>query len=240
MNQTEIIEGIREERERLIAYLEKLPPEAWACETVCPGWTVKEVVAHLVGNVSDVLAQRLDGAGSDAYNQRQVDERAGADSNRILAEWKEKGPQLDAFFGGIPTDFWDSPIPDFGTVGTGVQRLLEDLWVHAQDVRTAVGDGAEPGPGMLATLEVVARESLERFRRLSPAPSLVEISAGDFRASLAVGGNGPEVRVEGEPVALSFAGTGRLVLDRARAEGTILVEPDPPAGFADALNIYGP
>jgi len=39
---------------------------------------------------------------------------------------------------------------------------------------------------------------------------------------------------------VAFAGTGRIRLDSAQADGEVSVTPSAPAGFADALNLYGP
>lgn len=238
MNRTDVVDALREERDKLIVHLEKQPSEGWVRPTPCAGWNVRDVVAHLVGNAADVLAQRLEGAGSEEYNQRQVDERAGLSPEQILAEWREKGPQLDALFSNMTEELWATEIPGIGEIGAGVERLLEDLWVHAQDVRIGLGDVPEPGPGLRATLEVIGRELLERCRRLAAAPASVEIAAGDFATTVAVGGTGPALRVEGDPVALGLVGTGRRTLDQARAEGGVTVSPEPPRGFAEALNIY--
>ena len=54
------------------------------------------------------------------------------------------------------------------------------------------------------------------------------------------GSDGVALDVTGEPVAVAFAGTGRIRLDSAQADGEVSVTPSAPAGFADALNIYGP
>jgi uncharacterized protein (TIGR03083 family) len=40
---------LREETERITAYLADLPAEAWTQPTACDAWQVQDVVAHLVG-----------------------------------------------------------------------------------------------------------------------------------------------------------------------------------------------
>ncbi|CAM3715249.1 maleylpyruvate isomerase family mycothiol-dependent enzyme [Smaragdicoccus niigatensis] len=42
-----IISEIRSERARLVALLETLTPEQWNTPSLCDGWTVSEVVAHM-------------------------------------------------------------------------------------------------------------------------------------------------------------------------------------------------
>lgn len=44
---TELDDAVRRERESLLAYLETLSPEQWATPSLCAGWSVQEVAAHL-------------------------------------------------------------------------------------------------------------------------------------------------------------------------------------------------
>lgn len=241
MKQREVVDGLREERERAIAYLRGIAPEAWERPSLCQGWRVRDVAAHLAGNVADVLAQRLEGVGSEEYNRRQVDERAARSPQEILDEWEEKGPQVEQFLAGLGQEVWEAELPQIGaTVGSGTQRLLEDLWVHAHDMRLALGEEPTRGAGLTATLEVIAAELAARCRRLAPGVAGVEIAAGDFAESVEVAGDGATVRVEGDPATLALVGTGRIPLERAAEDGRLSVAPAPPRGFADALNVYGP
>lgn len=239
MDKDEILEGYRDERQRFIGFLRTIDAAAWDTPSLCEGWRVRDIAAHLAGNVADVLEQRLEGAGSVEYNQRQVDERAGMTPAEILAEWEDKGAQLDAFLAGLDATLWDTELPQIGmTVGFGVLRLLEDLWVHAQDARGPLGHAPEPGPGLTATLETVAHELPARARAFAPGVGRVEIAAGDF-LEVAVG-DGSALRIEGDPATIALAATGRVRLDRALADGRVKITPPPPDGFADALNVYGP
>lgn len=54
-----------------------------------PGWTVHEVLAHVVGVAADVTNGRLDGVTSDDWTTRQVRERHGRSVPDLLAEWRE-------------------------------------------------------------------------------------------------------------------------------------------------------
>jgi hypothetical protein len=91
--------------------------EAEKVVPACPLWTVHQLLAHQAGVAADVLAGRMDGAGSDEWTAAQVDERAGRPLERL-------GPA-------------DGLEP----------RLLLDLWTHDQDVRGTVGrPGQRDGP----------------------------------------------------------------------------------------------
>lgn len=240
MDQLEIANGMREERERLVSYLEGLAEAAWEKPSLCEGWSIRDLVSHLVGNATDVVARNLEGAGSAEYNQRQVDERAGRSPAELLAEWAEQGPLLEQGIAELAQDFWEAPYPPIGTVGDAVQRLLEDLWVHAQDIRVPLGDEVTTGPGLTATLDVLAHELPERAGRLAPGIGSVDLRAGEFARTVPVNEGGAAIAVSGDPVALALAATGRIALDGAIGDGKLAVSPAPPSGFADALNIYGP
>lgn len=239
MNQTETAEALRIERERLMAYLSELPEAAWDKGSLCKGWRVRDVVAHLVGNAADIVARNLEGAGSEAFNQRQVDERTDKNPAELLAEWTEQGPAFEEGVRILDDNFWNAPYPPFATVGEALARLVEDLWVHAHDIRLALGDEIVPGPGLDETLEVIARELPERVGRLTPEVGVVDITAGGFDRSIAIG-DGIRLRIDSDPVTLALVGTGRTSLQEAVSEGDIAVQPDAPARLGDALNIYGP
>lgn len=240
MDQRQIVNGLVSERTGLRAFLAGLDDGSWERESLCEGWTVRDVVAHIAGNCADVMAGRLDGVGSPAFNQRQVDERRDRSPAEVLAEWDETAPKVEALYAGLPPEVWDRELPGMGTVGRGVLRQLEDLWVHAQDIRIPLAAAAVPGPGLEATLEMLARTLAERCARLTPDVGRVTLTAGEFSAVVECAPRGEDVVVEGGPVGLALVATGRVPLSVALEEGNLTVVPEPPAGFADAINIYGP
>lgn len=240
MKQQEVIDGFKTERARLLEYLRELPEQAWDEPSLCEGWKVRDVVAHLVGNVDDAVNLRLENFGAPEFNQRQLEERAARTPAELLAEWDEKAPILDAIAEGSTAEQWDAmldPLPM--TLGQGAQRLLEDLWVHAHDIRLALGDPAVPGPGMRAVLEVVSWDLPARLTQIAPSVGRVTIDAGDGLPLEAVAGDGESVLVSGDPVALALAGTGRRKLDESAWDGEIKVTPAAGPELAAAFNIYG-
>lgn len=89
----------------------------------CPGWTVRDVYAHLAGAATDILAGRLEGAPGDEWTARQVAERKGRTLAEVVAELAEKGPAMAKLLEALP----DEPRPPI------------DQWTHEQDVRGALG-----------------------------------------------------------------------------------------------------
>lgn len=239
MDRTDVLDGMREERDRAVAFFEGLSPDAWDAPSLCEGWRVRDVVAHLIGNLADVLAGRLADAGSEAYNRRQVDERAAATTGALLDEWRAAGEKSDALFAAMPPESWDAPIGALpGTIGQGMRRLLEDLWVHTHDARIPLGAQPTHGPGLRAALEVIAGDLPERCRALAPGIGEVEVAVDGFVERVSVAAGGDRVRITGDPIALALAGTGRIPLERAIAEGSLRVEPAV-AGLDRAINVYG-
>jgi uncharacterized protein (TIGR03083 family) len=236
MKQQAIVQGLTEERERFISFLRTLPDDAWTRASKCEGWAVRDVVSHLAGNVSDSLGQRLDDAGSAEYNQRQVDERAGMTPAQILDAWEKDGRALEDALGAMPEDLWGTDLPQISsTLGEGVLRLLEDLWVHAHDVRLALGEKPLPGPGLVATHEVAASLWPERFERLAPSVGRVVVDAGDLSREVDTGRGTETVTIQGDPAVIALAATGRV--PPQGADG-MKVSPPPGPGVAEAINIY--
>ena len=239
VTQQRIAGELRAERERLTAYLESLPESAWDEPSLCEGWTVKDLMAHTIGIAADVANRRLDGVGTPEANQRQVDERRDHTPRQLLDEWAVEGESLEAGVRALDDEFWNAPYADNFTVGGALQRMVEDIWVHGQDIRIPRGDETTAGPALISTLEVGSRDLFNRLPRLAPDVGSVTIAAGDFTSTVE-GPGGTEITLSGDPVTLGLVSTGRIALRDAIEDGKVNVEPNVPDGFADAINIYGP
>ncbi|MEU0653693.1 maleylpyruvate isomerase family mycothiol-dependent enzyme [Streptomyces albogriseolus] len=112
--------------------------------TACPGWTVRDVLAHCSAALSRVVESRYEkDVFSPAGNQRDIDERAGWTTARILDEldhgMTEAGPVI-AKAGGV------------------LDGVALGEWVHAGDVRDALGEpGAYAGAGLPFALALLAQ-----------------------------------------------------------------------------------
>lgn len=91
-----------------------------------PEWTVREVLAHVVGGAVDAVNGRVDGAGSDDWTRRHVAERRDSPVPELLAEWEHAGPLVEASL--------------VGKRFTG-PNLAADLSCHEGDLREALGLG---------------------------------------------------------------------------------------------------
>jgi uncharacterized protein (TIGR03083 family) len=89
-----------------------------------PGWTVHQLLAHLVGGAADAAAGRIDDAGSDHWTARHVAERQHTPIEQLLDEWRHVGPTVESQLTGVQF--------------TG-PNLAADLICHEADLGEALG-----------------------------------------------------------------------------------------------------
>ncbi|MGW0293244.1 maleylpyruvate isomerase family mycothiol-dependent enzyme [Streptomyces tuirus] len=138
------------EREALIPLLRGRAGEDFARPVAaCPGWTVRDVLAHSSAALSRVAEGRFEaGVFSPESNDRDIAERAGWSDAQIVDELErglsEAGPVIAA-------------------AGGKLDGLALGEWVHAGDVREALGEpGAYGGAGLPDALALLARITRER------------------------------------------------------------------------------
>ncbi|MCP3768665.1 maleylpyruvate isomerase family mycothiol-dependent enzyme [Streptomyces sp. MAR25Y5] len=132
------------ERDALIPLLRGRAEEDFALPVAaCPGWTVRDVLAHCSAALTRVVENRFEaGVFSPASNERDIAERGDWSNQRVVDEL-ERG------------------MTGAGPVIAGAGGLLDILalgeWVHAGDVREAIGTpGAYAGPGLPYALDLLA------------------------------------------------------------------------------------
>ncbi|MFJ7061395.1 maleylpyruvate isomerase family mycothiol-dependent enzyme [Streptomyces griseobrunneus] len=137
---------LRTERDVLLPLLRATPESAFGFRTACPGWTVRDVLAHCAAALTRVVEDRLEeGVFSPESNERDIAERAGLPLAALLDE-------LERGMTGAG--------PVIAAAGGKLDGVALGEWVHAGDVREAWGlDGAYAGRGLgyaLGLLEGVA------------------------------------------------------------------------------------
>ncbi|WP_369215487.1 maleylpyruvate isomerase family mycothiol-dependent enzyme [Streptomyces flavofungini] len=144
--------AIAAERRELAAAFDALRPEQWDAPSLCAGWRVREVVAHMsLGfrhSLPRTLAELLRARGS---LHRMTDRCARADAARFSAA------ELAALLRDNAHHPWTPP------VGGYTSALGHDV-VHGLDVTTALGTGrAVPLDRVRPLLAAVDRRSLKFF-----------------------------------------------------------------------------
>jgi uncharacterized protein (TIGR03083 family) len=142
----------------------------WAAPTDCPGWSVQDNVAHIIGIESMILGRPtperdlgdLPHLKNDIGrgNEMWVDAYRGFSGPEVLAEFRSvTGERLGQLRGFGDADFaaetWTPAGP--GQVRDQIPFRTFDSWVHEQDMRRAVGrPGHVDGPAALAAFERIA------------------------------------------------------------------------------------
>ncbi|MBT3165863.1 maleylpyruvate isomerase family mycothiol-dependent enzyme [Streptomyces sp. Vc74B-19] len=138
------------ERDALLPLLRARDEGDFALPVVaCPGWTVRDVLAHCSAALSRVVESRYDkDVFSPECNERDIAERAGWSNAEVLDELERGMTQA-------------------GPVIAGAGGLLDGValgeWVHAGDVRVAFGEpGAYAGAGLPFALALLAQVTSAR------------------------------------------------------------------------------
>ncbi len=88
----------------------------------CPGWTVRDLAAHLAGGLGDFVAGRFAVDDGDDFGERTVRERQDQDIRSSLVEWERNRAGAGDLLGG-----------PMGGV------LVAEVLSHEQDFRQALG-----------------------------------------------------------------------------------------------------
>lgn len=211
MDRDAIWDAVHRERSALADLLETLRPEEWDHPTLCPGWAVRDVAAHVIASPQVGLADLVPALwrGRGDYNRAlYLDARARGRRpvESILADYR----RLDGSRRHPP--------------GTTVREPLLDVLVHTQDIVLPLGrhHAMPPEAARTAADRVWSMPFPFRARRRLRGVTLTATDV-DWRS-----GSGPEVR--GAIDALLLLLTGRTAaLDRLEGPGLDVVGAGPGA-----------
>lgn len=123
---TELAGIYRDTRGRIGELVGALDDEGLATPVpACPSWTVRDVVAHVAANASDVLAGRLTGPPSDEFTADQVAARRHLSMTELLATWADDSRGIEDLMRQL---------------GRPMAILVADLVTHEHDIRGALSD----------------------------------------------------------------------------------------------------
>jgi uncharacterized protein (TIGR03083 family) len=178
-------------------------PEEWGTASRCAGWSVADVAAHVVGQLTDVVNLRLEGLGTPEVTSRQASERRGSSAVELADELdssvKVAGELLSAFDDAA----WAAPAPAgaAGALGFGVESLWFDTFVHSFDMRSSLGDSLLDGDGLRPSLSHIAQVLTDEG--WGPA----ELKFGEYETFPISGGSGRTIA--GNAADFVLASTGR-------------------------------
>lgn len=192
MSRSEVWAQVFTERRQLADDLAALPRTAWETPSLCPGWTIHDVLAHLIdtartGKLAFVLGMIRARGDFDRANAEGVRRYKSTDPRHTLTEFRA----VHALTKSPPTN--------------RATRLVE-AFVHGEDIRRPLGIAASyPGAGVREALAYQLRTpaSFGGGRELAAGLKLRDTGSG------VSWGAGPEVA--GAAIDLPLAVSGRPV-----------------------------
>ena len=212
-----VVAGLIEELADFEVLVRSLDAADLAAPSRCGAWTAGDVAAHVIGQMADVTAGRFDGLGTPEVTERQVMERrgrSGAELGDELTDVTQAGRELLSVF---DDDAWGGPSPaGGGTLGAGVEALWSDAYIHADDIRAAVGRPTDARPGIRGAVSHLSDALTDQGH----APLTLELTGVEVYT---VSGGGDR-RIAGDAAAFVLVATGRG---------------DPgPFGLDETVNVY--
>ena len=157
----EVSQLATQEYGRLLAVLRSLEDADWARPTDCALWTVRDVVAHLVGTAESSSlreqtrvalkglrrARREHTSHLDGINAVQVSERADLGPTELVERLDRAAPRFVAFRRRFPRPMRAVKVPaPAGRLSMG--HLMDvvytrDVWIHRVDISRATGRAME-------------------------------------------------------------------------------------------------
>ncbi len=226
LTRQQTIAGMVEGYTQFAELVDGLDEHDWQQPTRCVGFEVRDVAGHVIGLAEDVAAGVPGSRTADAEAASVRGETPQGAAKRLRAVIDQLGPLTVV----LDDDHaWEGPSGVAGlTMGHGILTLWYDTFVHADDIRTALGRGAPADPSGLTAATIYLAAELTN-RSWGPAHlRFVDLpDRPDQPAAAMIGADGPAT-TELPIAAMDFvlAATGRT---------------DPTAlGLDPAVNIYRP
>lgn len=190
-----VLDLFPEERKGLIDLLKQLPGEDWNRPTVCPGWSVKDIADHLLGDDLGILSRKRDGyspPSPEGAASLEDWETLVAFINHSNAAWVEATQRvspallielleftgeatfqhfstLDPLALGEPVS-WAGPEPAPTWLDTA--REYTERWLHQQQIRDAVERPGFKQPRFFhPVLDTFVRALPRTYHEITAAPA---------------------------------------------------------------------
>ena len=181
----------------------------------CPGWTVRDSIAHCLGVLTDISAGKINESGKDGWAAGHIERVSGRSLSHVTAEWHQRANTTPAAF------------ESYGDV------LVADLVTHEFDIKGAIGNRQGRNLPVVRTVALFYLNALDHAWR-SEGVTPLQIITEDKR--IAIGGDNPDAEVAMSWWEITRVVSGRRSLDQARAL-TRNVDPTP---WIDELFVFGP
>jgi uncharacterized protein (TIGR03083 family) len=160
LDKSDVLNGLFGSWEAIDQVIGDLPERQWSEQTALPGWTVHDVVAHVVGTESmlqgagtpeaDVDVSTLEHVRNDigVLNERWVRSLRRLSHAELLEKFRATAAERREALTSMPeTQWYELTVTPAGpdSYGRFMRVRTFDCWMHAHDVRDAVGRPADRG-----------------------------------------------------------------------------------------------
>lgn len=198
-------------RERIVELLAD-PAVDWTVPVAaCPGWSVRDVLAHVAAVAEDCADGTFTGPPTDAETAAQIARFVDHDLEELFSAWTVAAEGLD-----LMADT------------TGVAPPLADVTCHEHDVRAALG---RPGARDSDAVWQSSHQLLTILR--TPVPLRVVVEDADYRSGP---DDGREIALRTTRFEVLRWRTGR----RSRAQLEAMDWSEDPTPVLDHLYLFGP
>jgi uncharacterized protein (TIGR03083 family) len=265
MSPEELIGGLAQVWASLAALGEDLAPADWDRPTDCPGWTVRDQYAHMIGTESALLGDPAPPPLPAAHarnrmgevNEGWVDTLRDRPGAAVLKAFRGVTERRLVALRALTSEGWEAPTDT--PVGPGTYALfmeirIFDCWVHEQDIRRALDrPGHLEGPiadvamarlsgslGFVVGKRVGAPEGSTVVVELEPPLGRrLAVAVAGGRAGGVEAPESPSVRIRTDGETWMRLSTGRISAADAVGAGRIAFDGDAPLGQAvvEQLNV---
>jgi uncharacterized protein (TIGR03083 family) len=232
LDKADVLDGLFAEWDALIEVVEGLSDEQWRATTPLPGWSVRDVVAHVIGTESmlqgagtpdaDIDVSTLKHVRNDVgvMNERWVRKLRGVSTADLLDKLRDTLAERRTALTTMSDGDWDAIAmtpagPD--TYGRFMRVRIFDCWMHEQDIRDALarpaGEADLAGTWSRLALDEMASSMGFVVGKLGSAP------------------DGSRVRIEltgplGRTINVAIEGRGKVVDEFGDEEPTATIRLD--------------
>lgn len=182
----------------------------------CPGWTVHDTVAHMLGTFVDFAAGKIGDATGPAWGDGHGVRAQGRSISDITSEWHVRATTTPGLFESL------------GAV------LVADLVTHEFDIKGAIGNTQGRDMPVVKTVALFFLEAIDAEWRKSGDVQPLRIITES--SQLDIGGDDPKATVHVSWWELGRVVTGRRSIDQVRALDWS-TDPEP---WLDNLFVFGP
>ena len=209
LSRTTVAHGCRDEYAAFASLVASLSDSEWSQASRCDGFEVRDVAGHVIGLAEDVAAGKPGSRNAEAEAASVRDDTPSQAAARLRAALVS----ITALAEAADDEMWNGPsgVPDL-TLGEGVLTLWFDAYVHADDIRAAIGRVPERGDGLHASVVYLAGE----LTKSGWGPATLALD-GEPRLDIGAGGR----EMTGDPLQFVLVATGRADASTMNLEPTV-------------------